>query len=228
MRSRTSVLGSRIPAKAWTSVVTAPSGTCDEPVHLAAGDVGHGGGGVVLAADVDERRVVVRVVAAVRGRVRDADADAAVPGREPDGAGVGAEVGVERAVLLHDHDNMLDLVDRGRDRGAPEVAVSGGRRLTAAGRAPAGAERDGHRHRRGESERDRDAGKRPPTARIHLAPVHAHPSGEVRGHAGCIGGSSQPFAKAMDPTPIRPVDCVVMLRCDRKRGRSSRHYKMVP
>ena len=85
----------------------------DEPVHAAAVDVGRRSGRGMGAAE-----------AAVFAIVEGADAPAAAPDpgrtgpsriprqpRNPVGAGVGAEVRIERAVLLHDDHDVADLVD---------------------------------------------------------------------------------------------------------------------
>ena len=82
----------------------------DEPVHLAAVHVGHR---VVLAvrpAAVAVRPVVVGPGAAA-ARVGHAHRGLPVLHGDAVRAGIRAEVGVERAVLLHDDDHVLDLVD---------------------------------------------------------------------------------------------------------------------
>src|SRR5215813_6456425 len=53
----------------------------------------------------------VRLDAGARHRVRDAHGGHAMVHRDPGRARVGPEVGVERPVLLHDHDHVLDLVN---------------------------------------------------------------------------------------------------------------------
>jgi hypothetical protein len=83
----------------------------DEAVHLAAVHVAHGVQVLVRAAAVPVARVVVRVDADMRARVGHADREAAVAPRQPVGSRVRPEIGVERAVLLHDHDHVADLVD---------------------------------------------------------------------------------------------------------------------
>src|SRR5205807_4828781 len=85
----------------------------DEAVHPAAVDVG---GGVLLAvraAPVDVGGVVVGA-AAPAGRVRYADRGHPMAHRDAVRPGVGAEVAIEGPVLLHDDDDVLDLVDAGR------------------------------------------------------------------------------------------------------------------
>jgi len=88
----------------------APDGL-DEAVHLAVVDVDDGEAMPVRAAVVAVARVVERPAASPRLEVGDADGRDAVPHRDPVGAGVGAEVGVERSVLLHDHHDVPDPVD---------------------------------------------------------------------------------------------------------------------
>ena len=71
-----------------------------------------GAAAAVRAAGVDVG-VVERTARAARRRVGIGDADRrdAVRHRDPVGARERPEVAVERAVLLHDHDDVLDLVD---------------------------------------------------------------------------------------------------------------------
>ena len=83
----------------------------DEAVHLAAVDVVNRIERPVRAADVSVVRVVEGADAAVRERVRDAHGRTAVFHRDPVRAGKRAEVRVEGAVLLHDHDHVLDRVN---------------------------------------------------------------------------------------------------------------------
>src|ERR1700727_616692 len=91
----------------------------------------------VRTAAIDQRRVVVRAHAAARAHVHRAHGRHAVAARDAVGAREGPEVAVERTVLLHDHDEVLDLVDPGRElRGAsPARSRAGG---TAARGAAAG------------------------------------------------------------------------------------------
>jgi hypothetical protein len=65
----------------------------------------------VLRAAVHLAGVVVRVLAAAGPRIVDADREVPVLRGDPIGAGEGAEVRVERAVLLHDHHHVPDPVD---------------------------------------------------------------------------------------------------------------------
>jgi hypothetical protein len=113
----------------------------DEPVHLAAVHVAHGVQMLVRAAAVPVARVVVGIDAVVRAGIGHADGEAAVATRQPVGSRVHREVGVERAVLLHDHDHVADLVDphervRVRSRCPPEEHKARGER---------DREREGHR-----------------------------------------------------------------------------------
>ena len=82
---------------------------------------------IVRSTLVVHVRVVIRPLTGT-GRVGDAHADVAVPPRETVGAGERAEVVIERAVLLHDEDQVVQVLDprlrvdvmpvarRGRDR----------------------------------------------------------------------------------------------------------------
>ena len=100
-----------------------------EAVHPSVVDVGHGVVDRVRAAVVDVGRIVERGHAAAVNRIRHAHS-----GRNPVSARVRAEVAVERAVLLHDDHDVLDLVDAGergdldpqRGRGRREVVNRGG------------------------------------------------------------------------------------------------------
>ena len=97
---------------------TAGLGARDEPAHAAAGDVAHRVDVVVRPAEVLVAPAVVRPVAAAAERVGHADVL-----RDAVRAGVRAEVGVERPVLLHDHDDVPDLVDAGRTAQRPPAQV---------------------------------------------------------------------------------------------------------
>jgi hypothetical protein len=88
----------------------------DEAVHPAVVDVSDGIDMVVRAAAVPVLGVVERPDAAVRRRIGQADLRDAVAHRDSVRAGIRAEVGVEGSVLLHDHDDVPDLVDAGNPR----------------------------------------------------------------------------------------------------------------
>jgi hypothetical protein len=88
----------------------------DEAVHLAVVDVCFGGVVGVGPAVVRRVRVVVGSAAATGRGVGNTDAESPVLPRDPVRSGVGAEVVVERSVLLHDDDDVLDLPDRRRQR----------------------------------------------------------------------------------------------------------------
>ena len=77
----------------------------DEPVHGTVVDVAPGVEPCVGAAEVVVVEIVVRPDAAT-ARIGYAHAR-----WNPVSAGKGSEVGVEGSVLLHDHDNVLDLVN---------------------------------------------------------------------------------------------------------------------
>ena len=93
-----------------------PLGLHDEPIHLAAVDVPVGVAMPVRSTGVPRRRVVVRVDAVVPLRIGKAGQLPGIP-REagnPVRSRIRTEVGVERAVLLHDDHHVPDLVDRRR------------------------------------------------------------------------------------------------------------------
>ena len=82
-----------------------------EPVHPPAIDVGGGVRGTVRATVVEVGGVMERLDAAPVHGVGHAHA-----GWDPVGAGIRPEILIERPVLLHDHDDVLDLVDPGQIR----------------------------------------------------------------------------------------------------------------
>ena len=92
-------------------------GLADEAGHRSAGDVRGGVRLAVRTTGVGVGRHVERRVAAARGWVRDAHRRSAVVHGNAVGTRISTEIRVERAVLLHDHDHMLDDVDRAGDRG---------------------------------------------------------------------------------------------------------------
>jgi hypothetical protein len=96
-----------------------------EAVHLAVIDVADRVDRVVRAARVAIGGVVVRLDADVRLRVGVADGRHAVLHRDPGGAGIRAEVGVEGAVLLHDDYDVADLVNPPRSGRACLVSMAG-------------------------------------------------------------------------------------------------------
>ncbi len=71
-------------------------------------------GDAVRSSQVAVLSVVKRLDALVRLQVWNAGQAAGVAGEawDPIGTGVGAEIGVERAILLHDDHDVLDLVNR--------------------------------------------------------------------------------------------------------------------
>jgi len=84
----------------------------DEPVHCAAIDVGDGVVLAVRAAAIDVVEVVVGAGAATAD-VRHAHGRHPVPHGDAVSSRIGSEVAVERPVLLHDDDHMLDFVNSG-------------------------------------------------------------------------------------------------------------------
>jgi hypothetical protein len=88
----------------------------DEAVHPAVVDVSDGIDMVVRAAAVPVLRVVERPDATVRGRIRQANRRDTVAHRDSVGARIRTKVRVEGTVLLHDHDDVPDLVDAGNAR----------------------------------------------------------------------------------------------------------------
>jgi hypothetical protein len=87
-------------------------GLGDEAVHLPPRNVRGRIRLAVRAARVQVVRVVVRPLADVLRRIGHADRELAVRiAREAVGAGIRPEVVIEGAVLLHDHDHVLDLVN---------------------------------------------------------------------------------------------------------------------
>ena len=98
----------------------------DVAVHAAAVHGDPRGPEAVRTADVELVPVVVGPSAAADLRIGDADRERSVrPRRQAVRPGERTEVVVERAVLLHDEDQVVDVGDaRGRvDRAAPAVAV---------------------------------------------------------------------------------------------------------
>jgi len=130
---------------------------CDKPAHRPAGDVGAGVGAEVRAAAIAIVAVVVGFDALLILGGGIADDGRAVRHGDAVGAGVGPEVAVERAVLLHDHDDVLDLVDALID-GAVRVGLLA---LRARGSIP--RSRHGGRRSdecpRGEEEEERQSGQ---------------------------------------------------------------------
>ena len=113
------------------AVPAARLGLGDEAVHLPAVDVG---GGVALAVGttaVDVRGIVRRRHALSRCGIRHAHRRPARGHRDAVSSRVGAEVGVEGSVLLHDDDDVADLVDARRSTARRRA----GRRLGAVVRA---------------------------------------------------------------------------------------------
>src|SRR4029077_1867685 len=85
-------------------------GVGDEAVHLPAVHVHQAVGGLVRRAGILVLVVHERGNTLARHRIGHANGRHAALHRDPVGTRVDAEVGVERPVLLHDDDHVLDLV----------------------------------------------------------------------------------------------------------------------
>ena len=93
----------------------------DEPVHPSAVEILVRGMRRMRAPAVPDTVVVERPDAVMSHGIGQADGGSSVHHGDAVGAGVRAEVGVERPVLLHHHDDVLDLVDpRGPRRAAAQ------------------------------------------------------------------------------------------------------------
>src|SRR3954462_1180416 len=103
----------------------AAPGPDDEPVHLAAVDVADRVAVVGRPAGVAVGGVVVGPDARLVRRIGYTHRRHPALHRDAVGAGIRPEVGVERAVLLHDHDDVLDVVDAGI-RACAHVGGEGG------------------------------------------------------------------------------------------------------
>ena len=90
-----------------------------EPVHLPVVDVAHRVRQRMRSPAIRDARVMVRRDALARPRIGRADRRDAVDHWDPVGPWKGAEIMVERMVLLHDHDDVPNLVEprRGWCRG---------------------------------------------------------------------------------------------------------------
>ena len=102
-------------------------GDADEAVHASAVDVLLAGEGTVRASRVVDAVRIEKRLHALADAVRHAHGRHAVLHGDPVGVRIGAEEGVERAVLLHDHDHVLDHVDAVRPgEGRLAVGLCGG------------------------------------------------------------------------------------------------------
>ena len=113
-------------------------GDADEAVHASAVDIALPGERAVRAARVVGAVRVEERPHAAADSVRHAHRRPAVFPRDPVGARVGAEEGIEGAVLLHDHDHVADLVDV-----AAAACVSRGGAAATAPRRREGEREDG-------------------------------------------------------------------------------------
>ena len=96
--------------------LAAGSQCLNEAIHASAVDVCSRSPGCVRTPEIDQVRVVERAEAVSCVRVGDADGRSPPMPRDAVGAGKRPEVVVERAVLLHDDDDVLDLLDAVRDQ----------------------------------------------------------------------------------------------------------------
>src|SRR5579864_460877 len=83
-------------------------GLAYEAIHLTTIDVGGGIRGSMRPSMIKVLRIMVRLNAQASAGIFDAHGWLAVLHRYTICTGIGSEVGVERAVLLHDNHNMLD------------------------------------------------------------------------------------------------------------------------
>ena len=144
----------------------------------------------VRPAAVDVARIVVRVAAAAVRRIGDADRRHAVLHRDAVRARERAEVAVEGAVLLHDHDHVLDLVDAGIDRHPI--------------RARAGA-RHPRRSARG-SRREYQHSDDPPPARPTSRCTHSSPKGRENRRRGWDSNPRNACTfNGFQDRPVRPL-----------------------
>src|SRR5207248_6184147 len=91
-------------------------GTRDEAVHPPGVDIGYRIVLPVRTAGVQIRGVVEGLLATAGRRIRNANCEAAVRvAWNSVRARIRTEVLIERSVLLHDHDHVLDLVDPDRN-----------------------------------------------------------------------------------------------------------------
>ena len=123
--SRAEPADSRVRVAAAVSLDAADG--IDEAVHLAVVDVQHGEAMPVRPTVVPVARIVERPAAPLRLEVVETGGRDPIPHRDPVGVGIRAEVGVERPVLLHDDDDVPDLVDADEGR----CAGGGARRFRA-------------------------------------------------------------------------------------------------
>ncbi len=110
-------LSTRADVRMTLARVAAPAHGLDEAVHLTPVNVAHRCGVIVGAPRVEVRRRVIRARASLEDGIRETDVPPAVGPRDAVGARIRPEVVVERAVLLHDDDDVIDRLDAGRRRG---------------------------------------------------------------------------------------------------------------
>ena len=147
----------------------------DEAVHPSVVHVDRRAFHVVRPAQIVVVGVVEGADTLMGPGVRDAHGGDAVLHRDAVGPGVGPEVGVERPVLLHDHDDVVDLHDPLR-------------------LAAAGARRRGERGQQHQRERERHGTRRARTLSVGRAGSHRM-SGKDRGAEHGGGVYRSPHAK---------------------------------
>ncbi len=159
----------------------------DEPVHPRAVSVDRRAHRSVGATRVEAVRVVVGPSTDTGLRIGDADVDVAVRvPRESVRAGERAEVVIERAVLLHDHDDVGDVVDAdvGIDR-----RIRGGH---------------GYRRRRGRCANGGHGSlAHAMHARLTHRARHSHDGHDARGHEGRQGTCRGPSGSHVRPDATR-------------------------
>src|SRR5215212_3450891 len=83
----------------------------NKAVHLAAVDVCRTCGGAVRSAAVDQRRIMVRLIAATSAGVRHTNGELTIfCAWQALGTRVGVKVAIKRTILLHAHDDVCNLL----------------------------------------------------------------------------------------------------------------------
>ena len=205
------VLAVRRQARSAAALRVVDQDRPDEPVHAAPVDGRPGVPAVVQPAHVHQARVVVGALAPLQDGVFQAPREVSVPGGVAVRSGEGAEVGVERSVLLHHEHQVLQLAGggsrRGKGRGSGALGGGGQRRALFAGRAV-----DQHPGQQRQDDDEAEAGSEHGQADRRVATMEVDPWG---------GGSLAPrHRRAKEPSigggRARPLTAP---RCRRLRGR---------